>query len=276
MFPGTDPIVDPEVTVVGGYFRGFRDLEQRAGQAIREAIDLVIAGRYTGRYSIDQLDKTEKTYIGTKVEQLVLDAFGLPNMQHIDTRVLGIKVDVKFSIHGNWAIPKEAFGEICLLISADDGRSTFDMGLLRTTEELLNPGQNKDGKHTIRHETRRHILWLVKGGLLPPNLFLHLDPRVREAVLEKPAGQQRVNEFFRRCRDVAVNGTVVEALAEQRDSSKRVRDARKALRAEGILIYSHYNNDELRALGYGTLKAGEFISIYQSRVPDDAADSHTD
>ncbi|GJM78288.1 hypothetical protein HMSSN139_07840 [Paenibacillus sp. HMSSN-139] len=39
-----------------------KDFEEKVAHAIRHAIDEVVAGRYTGRFSIDQIDKTEKTY----------------------------------------------------------------------------------------------------------------------------------------------------------------------------------------------------------------------
>ena len=41
------------------------DLASVAGAAVRQAIDEVIDGGRTGRWCIDQLEKVEKTYIGT-------------------------------------------------------------------------------------------------------------------------------------------------------------------------------------------------------------------
>ncbi|MBK8006821.1 MAG: hypothetical protein IPK12_23875 [Gemmatimonadetes bacterium] len=47
------------------------------GDIVRQAIDEVVDGPRTGRWDIDQLTKTEKTYIGTKVEIIVRNELDL-------------------------------------------------------------------------------------------------------------------------------------------------------------------------------------------------------
>lgn len=64
------------------------DLEARAGGAgrivqevpelLREVIDDVIQTPTTGRRSYDELEKTEKTYIGTRVEIMLRALLSLP------------------------------------------------------------------------------------------------------------------------------------------------------------------------------------------------------
>ena len=73
-----DPI-DAELADVVEWFQHQNgDLTSRFRGVVRRGIDEVIDGGRTGRWSIDQLAKTEKTYIGTKIEHLVLNEFEIP------------------------------------------------------------------------------------------------------------------------------------------------------------------------------------------------------
>ncbi|MFN8151440.1 MAG: NaeI family type II restriction endonuclease [Solirubrobacterales bacterium] len=44
------------------------DPERLFGGVIRQSIDEVLDGPRTGRWGFEQLEKTEKTYVGTKIE----------------------------------------------------------------------------------------------------------------------------------------------------------------------------------------------------------------
>lgn len=56
------------------------DKLERIGESIRLALDWVIDGPRTGRYSIDQLQTSEKIYIGNRVEHEVLHELELPKV----------------------------------------------------------------------------------------------------------------------------------------------------------------------------------------------------
>ena len=49
--------------------------EQFFGGIVRRAIDEVIDGPRTGRWSMDQLTRTEKSYVGSKIEILLRAEF---------------------------------------------------------------------------------------------------------------------------------------------------------------------------------------------------------
>ena len=55
----------------------------------------------------------------------------------------------------------------------------------------------------------------------------------------------------------------IETIARQQDSMKRVRDARKKLNGEGILVLGHQENDPAiaKARGVPVPKKGEIIAI---------------
>jgi len=223
------------------WFRSQQRMAGRFGDAIRQSFDEVFDGQRTGRYSLAQLSKVEKTYIGTKVEIVIQAEFGLQRGQRMDYLVDGEEVDAKWSIRsGGWMIPTEAVGELCLCMTADDARSTFSVGIVRADETNLRPGANKDKKRGLNPTGMGAMSWLADPGDLAENLLLHLDDNTRSAILDyQLSGQQRVSQLFRHVQHKIVRREVVLTVAQQDDGPKRVRDARKLLQPEGIVVLGH-------------------------------------
>ncbi|WPO73554.1 NaeI family type II restriction endonuclease [Streptomyces sp. KN37] len=242
---------EPDIAIrdVLEWFRKQPNLEDRFGYVIRQSIDEVLDGQRTGRYNIDELEKTEKTYLGTKVEIVTRTEFNLGHGARMDYLAAGHELDSKFTIGGNWTIPHEANGHICLLVKANDHRSSYQVGLLRIRDEYLNLGRNRDGKRTPSAAGRAAIEWIIPSGRIPENTLLALPESERQAIFHASAGyrgsgnggQLRTNELFRRVQERPVNRNTVLTVASQDDGPKRVRDARKHLRPEGILILGHQN-----------------------------------
>ncbi|MDH6126183.1 NaeI family type II restriction endonuclease [Kitasatospora sp. GP82] len=230
---------DAGLKSVRRWFEERSDLEERFGDILRRSIDEVLDGQRTSRYDIGQLEKTEKTYLGTKVEIVARADLDLGRGLRMDYRVADQDVDAKFTVNSNWTIPSEAMGHICLLMSADDRRSRFRVGLLRMSTDLLNDGRNKDGKGTLSTAGRTAIQWLVPDGTLPANLLLGLTDSDRKAIFLPKGGQARTNELFRRVHRQVVDRNTVVTVARQTDSAKRVRDARLDLGREGIIVLGH-------------------------------------
>ena len=63
-------VPDPVLEAVTQRLEGFAgpDVVATFGHAIRQSIDEVLDGPRTGRWGFEQLEKTEKTYVGTKLE----------------------------------------------------------------------------------------------------------------------------------------------------------------------------------------------------------------
>lgn len=238
---------DHNLDKVYQWFSSQSDFKDRFGQALRQSIDEVLDGQRTGRFNIDDLEKTEKTYLGTKVEIVARAAFNLKYGQAMDYTVAGHDVDSKFTILKNWTIPGEAIGHICLLMKANDHESRFQVGLLHIEDNLLNSGQNRDGKRSLSALGRSSIRWLVRDGELPKNILLNLPEADRSAIFQASSkyhgrgngGQSRTDELFRRVQKQLVDRNTVLTVASQEDSPKRVRDSRKRLRHEGIIILGH-------------------------------------
>ncbi|MEU6584132.1 NaeI family type II restriction endonuclease [Nocardia sp. NPDC046763] len=267
---------DEGVADVLGWFRQQKDVEKRFGDGLRQSIDEVLDGQRTGRFDPhhkDQLDKTEKTYLGTKVEIVVRAEFELPRGDRMDYKVAGHDVDAKWTIGSNWTIPREAMGHICLLMRANDYKQVFDVGVLRIQPNLLNNGSNQDGKKTINELGRLEIAWLFRNAALPPNFVLSLSPSIRDKVLGGKTGQQRITELFRHVRCVLIGRVTTQTVARQLDPMKRVRDARIKLKDEGIAILGHQNEGRriASALGLPLPNKGELLSVRLVQVPEGGA-----
>lgn len=240
--------MDEGLAEVVAWFRSQKRMVERFATAIRQSLDEVLDGQRTGRYSPDELSKVEKTYIGTKVEILMQAEFGLRSGLRMDYSVAGQEVDAKWSKRlGGWMIPKEAVGELCLCVTADDNRSVFSVGVVRAGAHRLRASHNQDGKTQLNRIGKAAITWLADGAPLPENLLLHLHPDDRERILQHPSGQSRVTEMFRLVQGRIVRREVVLTVARQDDGPKRVRDARNQLRPEGILILGHQRRHSMVA-----------------------------
>jgi len=253
---------DSGLECVARWFSGQADLEGRFSSVFRQSLDEVLDGQRTGRYDVDKLEKTEKTYLGTKVEIVCRAAFDLELGQHMDYRVCGHEVDAKFSLGGSWMIPREAMGHLCLLMTANDRMSTFRVGLVRISEDILTRGGNQDGKRSISLSGRSRIKWLFEKGRLRSNLLLSLDAETRAALERVPVGQNRVDQLFRHVHGRIVDRNAVVTVAKQLDAPKRVRDSRQRLAREGVIILGHQKESPrvARALGLPLPEKGTWIA----------------
>lgn len=256
---------DQALARVVTWFQAQADMRVRFGSAIRQSFDEVFDGQRTGRYSLDQLSKVEKSYIGTKIEIVVQDEFGLERGRRMDYLIVDEEVDAKWSMRsGGWMIPTEAIGELCLCMTADDDRSVFSVGLIRTDADRLTESRNKDSKGRLSPRALASMAWLAKDAELPENLLLHLDDATRDAVLDPAlSGQRRINELFHRVQERIIRREVVLTVAQQDDGPKRVRDARKHLAQFGIEILGHQEDhpEAARLFGLPVPRKGEWVSV---------------
>ncbi|WP_372833211.1 NaeI family type II restriction endonuclease [Puniceibacterium confluentis] len=241
---------------------------------LRRCIDDVIMTPKTGRRSYDELEKTEKTYIGTRVEIELRALLQLPRGR-LDTEILGQDVDIKNTMGSNWMIPTEAIGHPCLLVAADEARAACYLGLIVARPEYLTAGQNKDAKKTVSAEGFAHILWLLCNHPYPANFWRTVPPEAVTRIFAGGTGNQRMATLFREIQGRPITRDVVEAVARQQDFMRRIRSdkgrgTRDHLAAEGILLLSgHYDAPLIAALGLPACTGSEFIS-YLPRSRDEA------
>jgi Restriction endonuclease NaeI len=267
---GFEPeLVDPPLDDVEAWFRSHDDLESTFATLIRQALDEVIDGGRTGRWSLAQLESTEKTYIGTKIEILVRSEFELPRQKPMDTTIAGHPVDVKWSANrSGWQIPTEAIGHICLLLCGDETHQRFEVGLVRCSEAHLNRGKNKDQKTTLSADGRAAIRWLARGTLAL-NFLATLPASVRDEVMAQPKGQPRVTRLFSLVQRKPVPRLAIVTVAQQGgDPMRRIRKDKRD-RLQGLVVLGgHYKKTRqiVETLGYPPLGKDEYMSLPRAEL----------
>jgi len=257
---------DPALADVVGFFNNKPDLAATVGNALRKSFDEVIDGPRTGRYSKDQLEKTEKTYIGTKVEIVLRAELELERGQVLDNRIQDHEVDTKFSLSGKWMIPREAVGEICLLVkSADTG--SFSIGLLRTSDDVLTDGSNQDGKRTVSAAGKGLVTWLFDNHPMPPNVLQTLDDDTRARILAPNTGMERMRQLFLNVTGRIIPRTVIEQVAQQKDPLRRARQMKEQLASRGVKVLCATYAEDRRQFtenGFSEFGNDDWLSI---RIP---------
>src|ERR1700723_2337673 len=264
---------DPELEAVETELHLLAPTGGRVAAVLRDTLDQIYDGQHTGRWDYDQLNKTEKTHVGTLVEINLHRQFGFMDGTATDYRIAGVEVDCKYSMkYGGWELPPEAMDHICLLVTANDRQSSWAAGLIRIREPLLRARSNRDAKGQLSVNSYAYIrrIW-PDNRRLAENLFLSLDTDTRNRIFNAKAnhgnqhGQARVNELFRLVQHRIIRRAELATVAQQDDFMKRARGnggARTALRSEGILVLGHQDNDPLvaSALGLPVPRKGEFVS----------------
>ena len=288
------------------WFHRQSEARERFRWALRDSLDELLDGQRTGRWAYQHLTKTEKTYLGTAVEVNLTKEFAINNGADLDWSIAGLDIDCKFSKDlGGWEIPMEMY--LCADHGERSGRADhaagvtwmnddtrqWAAGVVRITDERLRwkkelgangarvRAYNRDNKRKLSDSAKTEVYWLW-GGLqtdLPTNLLLHLNPEARKRILtaslpgRPSSGQQRLNQLFREVQDQLIGRQTVLTVGQQDDSPKRARDARIALRPEGIVVLGHQGSHPhvARALGLPVPIKGEWISTRLSPVSSDDA-----
>lgn len=259
---GMDQSLPADLAPIAEWFCDEEDARERLRWALRDSLDELLDGQRTGRWAYQHLSKTEKTHLGTVVEVNLTKEFDFANGEDLDWRIADRDIDCKFSKDlGGWEIPMEMYrcadhgdrqgkaDHPALLTWFDDTTNRWAAGLVTITDERLRwkldgleRAYNRDNKRSLANSAARQVYWLW-GGLqedLPRNLLLHMAPVVRERILSQTlSGQRRVDQLFREVQRQIVGRETILTVAQQDDAPKRVRDARKSLQREGIVILGH-------------------------------------
>lgn len=256
--------IGSELTARAG---GAIGLEDTFPAMLRQCIDDVIMTPKTGRRSYEELEKTEKTYIGTRVEIELIALLGLPRAGHLDTQVCGVDVDIKNTMGSNWMIPTEAVDKPCILVAADEARARCYLGIIVARPDYLSAGQNKDAKRSISAEGFAHIHWLLCNHPYPANFWRTQPETIVAKIFSGKSGNARMVELFRCVQGQIIERDVVEAVAQQKDFMRRIRSdkgrgTRDILEHEGIVLLSgQYDSQLIRALNLPPCPQSAFISF---------------
>ena len=250
-------------------------LERQAGGAsgfaagvpplFRRAVDEVIDAPRTNRFTISELEKTEKTYLGTKVEILLRDFLKLPKGRVLDLSIDGVETDIKNTMQRNWTIPLESHGHPALLLRLNEKTAQCDAGLVLVRQDYLNAGENRDSKKTLSAAGTGHIWWLLRRQPYPPNFWEILPEADRMEIFAAGSASARLALLFQKLQRQPVSRLQVQAVAQQHDYMKRLRrngGARDGLAEQGIALLSGRTDGPLiAALKLGPVSGEEFISL---------------
>lgn len=254
---------------------GRDSFEERLRSFFRSAIDEVIDTARTGRFFFSQLEKTEKTYLGTKFEILLRDWLQVPHGLVLDLRIGGREVDVKSTTGGGngWMIPPEALDQFCILLRVNEASARCAFGIVRARTDYMRHGTNRDSKTSFSAAGTANIWWLVSDFAYTRNFWSCISDEIRLKIMSSGAASARLATLFENCLGMPVSRIQVAAVAAQDDYMKRLRKnggARDRLSKQGIaLLYSGYDRELMRQLG---IQFGhrEFVAIR----PADEAQEH--
>lgn len=222
---------------------------------VRQALDEVVDGPRTGRWDIEQLDDTEKTYVGTKVEIIIRSALGVSRGRIADCLIQGVETDIKWSkAVAKWMIGPENVGELCFGVCSDAKGQNVSAGLFVPRPERLTGGDgNRDEKRSLLAAARDNdVVWLFRNQPLQQNFIAALDPSLRKHVFDADTAQERVRrlaaglplEFIPRSAFQTVtmkpDGDPIRRLRQDRHNSDGLRGLR--------LLSTKQKADEIRAL----------------------------
>jgi hypothetical protein len=253
------------------------------GKAIRQSIDEVLDGPRTGRWDFLQLEKTEKTYVGTKIEIVVRTALALERGPDLDLEIEGEPVDIKWAMNSVWQIPLEAVGQLCLCIGGLEKMTKFQVAVVRCDEGILTAGPgNRDHKRTISAAGRSALVHLVTPSAMPTNFVAEMDPALRDLVMGEPTIQRRVTRLFRSLPRTPVPRLSLQTVARTTgDPVRRTRaDKSRTDPLEGVIVLStKYAKGVVTALGLAPMPPDSFMSVSRTEldaIPDLAREKLTD
>ncbi|WP_342319527.1 NaeI family type II restriction endonuclease [Corynebacterium mayonis] len=270
----------PDDTVAKALAEHFRyriPAGEEMGRVFRQTFDQAYDGQHTGRFRPSELSKTELAHIGSLLEINIRRAFSsfISDGDFMDYKILGNEVDCKYSkqMYG-WMIPNETIGHHAMLCHASEEFSTFRVGFLKISPEVLNQGQNRDQKKTLNRIGRSSIQWAWLDQSYPKNTLLHLDPKDASEIMSDTSGQRRLNNLFRKVQGELIPRGVIYTVAQQKDPMKRIRangGARTTLAPEGILILGDYQRHQriARDLELPICKNGDSLAIRVVSTADD-------
>jgi hypothetical protein len=232
--------------------------------AIRNAIDEVVDGPRTGRWSLDALSNPEKTYVGIKLEIIVKAALGVPGSTEQDAEIAGHHVNIKWSKSLAWMIGPENINSICLgLGTTRDGRR-FSVGLFRATSARLR-AENRDKKRSLTAKSYKDdVRWIVHNEVMLRNFVESLPASTRNAIFAEKSAQGRITKLITLVQGIPIPREAFYTVAlDKRDPMRRLRrDKYRTGHLGGMKVFSaSYGREELARRGFTNVPKDHFISL---------------
>ncbi len=211
----------------------------RLALILRRTFDYLYDGARTGRFAWRQLLKEEKHALGKTCRDGA--GSGIRSGLRRKTRFFsagrcGVRVrrDYTKTVHGVAASASRHSHVRHRRRRARShvrGRGASDFGSARQQAE-------QGPKANLVASGRAAMQWIHRNVPIPANLLSRLPAEVVDAVMSPPSGAARVRELLRRVRGTPIDMVAIDTVCQQRDATRRVREAGTLLRAEGILVLS--------------------------------------
>lgn len=254
----------PLVTAIVGTVGGQDEFELEVPQLLRVAIDEVIDAPRTGRFLLEDTEKTEKTYLGTKIEILLRGLLGFPKGKTLDLNINGVEIDIKNTMRSNWSIPVENLGKPAILIRSSEAKAVCDFGVAVLKDEYLRPGKNRDSKRGVSADGMSNVWWILKNHPYPENFWQLITHGERQEIMSAGGGTARLASLFEKLQRTPISRIQIQAIGQQHDYMKRIRrngGARDILAPKGIaILWGSKDKALIDKLGLGPLSKDEFIS----------------
>jgi hypothetical protein len=261
--------------LVGGILRhagGFDRFAMDVPALLRQAFDEVIDAPRTSRFTLSQTEKTEKTYVGTKVEILIRNYLDVPKGAILDMQIDGTEIDIKNTTKRDWMLPKEVLNRPALLVRSSETTALCDVGVVICRPQYLRLSKNQDGKGQLLAAQHVNIWWILRQHPYPPNFWEVLSVSDRNDIMSARGGTNRIAALFEKVQGQPISRQQVSALAQQHDYMKRIRrngGARDVLAPKGIaLLWGQRDRALIDALRLGPVTADEFISFKPTAAGD--------
>jgi len=231
------PHDDVDLQVVYGWLM-LQPLPSLLTGAVHDAVEYVLDGARTWRFDLDspEVDSDERRTVGTKLQYRVLAALGLAKEKPLDTRIMGVAVELKGTIGTTWMIPREGQCEICMLIQVDTARDRHRSFLMRTHRLWLHGGDgNQDSKRGVQAGAlAAYSLRLLDWTPLPVNPLKLLTEHQREVVFAPHEGQaRRLTALFGYLPEVVIpRSSILTVCANRQDPLRRARQIKEAVLEE--------------------------------------------
>lgn len=263
------PVADRDLQAVNTWLLS-HPLERLLTEAVNDAVEYVLDGARTWRFDLTgpDVDSDERRTVGTKLQYRVLAALDLVKEPPLDTKILGIAVELKGTIGSSWMIPREGQCEICMLLQVDAARDRHRAFLMRTHRLWLNEGGNQDKKRGIRADAfSRYALPLIGWTPLPHNPLKLLTEQQRAVVFSLHDGQaKRLTALFGYLPGVVIPRTsILTVCANRKDPMRRVRQIKnEVLSAHGLrVLCGTWAADKVEAQEQGFDISGEAWVAYR-------------
>lgn len=165
---------------------------------IREAMSEVIDPFRTGRSTPDEIERSERAFLRTKVEVLLRHRLGFPRGNTLDLQIDGIETKIKNTMRSTWLMPPKAKGSPCILIKTDTRHCRFSVGIGVPRSTVVNSGGINAERRTALKQGINTIHWICRDSEIQESSdrqnWEALSPIERRGVAKRLPDPDEMNE----------------------------------------------------------------------------------